>query len=97
MPTLTSLWITILPLTEVVEMALQIGVGHLTILYLFPGAVGEHHFLKFFADTAKVNLLFLNPIMITASFLGSTMSNLSGLALQYFLFRQTSTRMSRIV
>lgn len=66
MSILTSLIITILSFTVVVEMTFEFGIGHLAVLNFFSGVVGEYDFLKLFADAVKVYLFFLNSYTVTA-------------------------------
>lgn len=60
MSILTSLIITILSFTVVVEMAFEFGISHLAMFNFFPGVVSEYDFLKLFADAVKVYLFLLN-------------------------------------
>lgn len=89
---LTTLQCTILPFAEVIKMALELGIRHLTILYFLSRVVSKYDLLKLFTGTVEKDLLLLNQIIATASFIGSNASIFYVLILQNFLFKQTSSR-----
>lgn len=68
---LTTLQCTILPFAEVIEVALELGISHLTILYFLSGVVSKYDLLELFARRVEKYLLFLHTFIITASFIGN--------------------------